>query len=257
MRSWRRQARPYLALGRWFVKSPLSPTEGPRGPSKGEQSDSQFQALRALLGRASTTFRGFGDHFVSIEWLLLFGNAIPMADGCTDGQTLAAQDRHSWLPWPSLNHEHSALHGTHILFGRHVMSSKRRGGARSGRGGEAPANVSLLPPASAAASRGFFYDGHAASALSHLLWTLQRGPPQQLRQPRDIGGDPPRLVSSENFGLSGLCLRCAGIDIRQGLAIGVPHDITARYLVSMPGGRETAGGFTHSGCRASSAGSDC
>ena len=157
----------------------------------------------------------------------------------------------------SLNHEHSALHGTHILFGRHVMSSKRRGGARSGRGGEAPANVSLLPPASAAASRGFFYDGHAASALSHLLWTLQRGPPQQLRQPRDIGGDPPRLVSSENFGLSGLCLRCAGIDIRQGLAIGVPHDITARYLVSMPGGRETAGGFTHSGCRASSAGSDC
>ena len=72
-----------------------------------------------------------------------------------------------------------------------------------------PLTCHFYPRLAPRLSRGFFYDGHAASALV-CVWTLGRGPPQQLRQPRDIGGDPPRLVSSENFGLSGLCLR-AGI----------------------------------------------
>ena len=56
---------------------------------------------------------------------------------------------------------------------------------------------------------------------------------QQLGQPRDVRRDPPRFVWREDFGLGGLCLRCAGIDIRKRLAVGVSDDVGAWSLIGV------------------------
>lgn len=51
-------------------------------------------------------------------------------------------------------------------------------------------------------------------------------PPQQFRQPRDIDGDPVRLVGREYLGLRRLCLSCVRVDVGERLSVRVAHDVT-------------------------------
>jgi hypothetical protein len=60
--------------------------------------------------------------------------------------------------------------------------------------------------------------------------------PEQLRQPRDIDGNAPRLVLRQH--LLGLVL--SRIDVRKFLPVGVSHDVAARHLVGAPWRREAA-----------------
>ena len=46
--------------------------------------------------------------------------------------------------------------------------------------------------------------------------------PKQLRQPRDVDRDPPRLVLGQDFGLPGLGFVVAGVHVGQRLTVGVP-----------------------------------
>jgi hypothetical protein len=77
--------------------------------------------------------------------------------------------------------------------------------------------------------------------------------PEQLRRPRDVDGDPPRLVFRQHLRLPRLVLAVAGVEVRERLAVGVPDDVPARNLVDAPGRREAAGWFCH-GLRATVAG---
>jgi hypothetical protein len=51
--------------------------------------------------------------------------------------------------------------------------------------------------------------------------------PEQFRQPRDIHGDPRRLVLCQDLGLPCLSFVIAGVKVRQRLPVGVTHDIAA------------------------------
>ena len=55
--------------------------------------------------------------------------------------------------------------------------------------------------------------------------------PEQLRQPRDVDGDPPRFVGGEHLRLPRLGLVVSRIDVRDRLPVGVSHDVAARYPV--------------------------
>jgi hypothetical protein len=58
---------------------------------------------------------------------------------------------------------------------------------------------------------------------------------QQLRQPRDVDGDPAHLIVREHLCLSGISLGFPTVEIRDGLPGGIADDIAARYLVGAPG----------------------
>ena len=58
---------------------------------------------------------------------------------------------------------------------------------------------------------------------------------QQLRQPRDVDGDPPRLVLREHLRLQRFGIVVAGVEVRERLPVGIPDDIAARDLVGAPG----------------------
>jgi hypothetical protein len=60
--------------------------------------------------------------------------------------------------------------------------------------------------------------------------------PEQLRQPRDVDGDPSRLVVREHVGLPCLSIVVAGVEVREGLTVGVPDDIAAGHRVGCQGG---------------------
>ena len=45
--------------------------------------------------------------------------------------------------------------------------------------------------------------------------------PKQLRQPRDIDGDPPRLVFRQHPGLRGVGFAVLGVDVDEGLTVDV------------------------------------
>src|SRR5271170_457460 len=77
--------------------------------------------------------------------------------------------------------------------------------------------------------------------LSSLSSFMLRLLPQQLRQPRDVDGDPPRLVFRENLRLQCFVLSVARVDVCESLSIGVANDIAARNLVWAPGRRKTSG----------------
>ena|SRR6266446_1658124 len=69
------------------------------------------------------------------------------------------------------------------------------------------------------------------------FWALSLSAPQQLRKPRDVDGDAARLVLSENLGLQGIRLGCPAVDIGEGLAVGVAHDVAAWNFLGSPGRR--------------------
>jgi hypothetical protein len=58
---------------------------------------------------------------------------------------------------------------------------------------------------------------------------------EQFRQPRDIHGDPSRLVFREHPRLSRLVLVLPRVNVRERLPVGVPDDIAAGHLVGAPG----------------------
>jgi hypothetical protein len=60
--------------------------------------------------------------------------------------------------------------------------------------------------------------------------------PEQLRQSRDVDGDPSRLVVREHLSLPCLGFVVAGIDVGERLTVGVPDDIAAGHRVGCQGG---------------------
>jgi hypothetical protein len=64
--------------------------------------------------------------------------------------------------------------------------------------------------------------------------------PQQLRQPRDVQRDPPRLVLRQHLRLPCFGIVVAGIDEHERLTLGVADDVAAGHLVGMPGRRKAA-----------------
>jgi hypothetical protein len=74
---------------------------------------------------------------------------------------------------------------------------------------------------------------HACSAVALSM--------QQLRQPRDVHGDPSRFVLREHLRLARLSIVLALIDEGKGLPVGVANDVAARHRVGVPRCRETAG----------------
>ena len=56
--------------------------------------------------------------------------------------------------------------------------------------------------------------------------------PEQLRQPRDVDGDPSSFVVREHLCLSGISLGLPTVEIRERLTGGVADDIAAGHLVS-------------------------
>jgi hypothetical protein len=69
--------------------------------------------------------------------------------------------------------------------------------------------------------------------------------PEHLRQPGDVDGDAPRLVLRQDLSLPRLTIVVAAVEVGERLPAGVPNDVTARYLVGVPGRWETAGWFGH------------
>jgi hypothetical protein len=61
---------------------------------------------------------------------------------------------------------------------------------------------------------------------------------QQLRQPRDVDGDPPRLVRRQDLRLPSLGLVLSRVQVGERLPSRVAHDVAARDLVGPPGRRE-------------------
>jgi hypothetical protein len=79
--------------------------------------------------------------------------------------------------------------------------------------------------------------------------------PEQLWQPRDVNGDPSRLVVREHLRLSGISLGLPTVEICERLTGGVPDDIAAGQPSSAvralsttrkkaPGGRPGARRYT-------------
>jgi hypothetical protein len=75
---------------------------------------------------------------------------------------------------------------------------------------------------------------HPRRSLCQLSALLRLTSPDQLRQPRDVGGDPPRLVGRQCLRLMGLGRIDARIDVRQRLAGGVADDVaTVAYVARL------------------------
>jgi hypothetical protein len=53
-------------------------------------------------------------------------------------------------------------------------------------------------------------------------------PPKQLRQPRDVDGDPPRLILRQDLGLPCFGIVVAAVEVGEGLRVAVPDNIAAR-----------------------------
>jgi hypothetical protein len=66
--------------------------------------------------------------------------------------------------------------------------------------------------------------------------------PQQLRQPRDVDRDAPRLVGGEHLRLPRFVFVLAAVEVGKNLPIGVADNVAAGDLVGMPGRGEAAGG---------------
>jgi hypothetical protein len=66
-------------------------------------------------------------------------------------------------------------------------------------------------------------------------------PPEQLRQPRNVDGDPSRLVLRQQLRLPRLVLVVAGVELRDRLPVGIPDDVTAENLVGAPARGKSAG----------------
>jgi hypothetical protein len=64
--------------------------------------------------------------------------------------------------------------------------------------------------------------------------------PKQLRQPRDVDGDRPRLVFRQHLGLQRFGFAFSGVDVGDRLTVGVTDDIAAGDLFGAPGRREAA-----------------
>jgi hypothetical protein len=64
-------------------------------------------------------------------------------------------------------------------------------------------------------------------AIAHHARSIGLGLPEELRQPRDVYGDPSRLVLRQYLRLPRLVLVVAGVDVRKGLPVGVAYDVTA------------------------------
>jgi hypothetical protein len=71
--------------------------------------------------------------------------------------------------------------------------------------------------------------------------------PKQLRQPRDVDGDPSRLVIREHLRLSGISLGLPTVEIRECLPGGVADDVAPGHFVGAPGRRKAAWRFCHGG----------
>jgi hypothetical protein len=71
------------------------------------------------------------------------------------------------------------------------------------------------------------------------------GLPQHLRQPRDVHGDPARLVLRQHLRLQSFGRVVARVQIGKRLAVGVAGDVTARNGVGAPWCGETARCFCH------------
>jgi hypothetical protein len=63
----------------------------------------------------------------------------------------------------------------------------------------------------------------------------------QVRQPRNIDRDPPRLVRREHLRLAGFGITVAGVDEGKGLPVGVADDIPARDGIGMPRAQGSGG----------------
>jgi hypothetical protein len=63
--------------------------------------------------------------------------------------------------------------------------------------------------------------------------------PKQLRQPRDVDGDPPRLILREHLRLQRLDLGLSRVDVGERLPVGVPDDIAAGNPVGGAGKRRS------------------
>jgi hypothetical protein len=78
------------------------------------------------------------------------------------------------------------------------------------------------------------------AASKHWLHALgvsaDRAGAKQLRQPRDVDGDPPGLVLRQDLGLQRLGFAVPGVDVRERLTVGVADDIAACDLVGALGG---------------------
>jgi hypothetical protein len=83
------------------------------------------------------------------------------------------------------------------------------------------------------------------TADPHMLIAI--GFSKQLRQPRDVNGDPPRLVLRQDFGLPRLGIVVAGVEVRQRLPVGVADDLAAGLGVGVTRGWKAAGWFGHHG----------
>jgi hypothetical protein len=76
-----------------------------------------------------------------------------------------------------------------------------------------------------------------AAAASEKLW-----------QPRDVDGDPSRLIFREHVRLPRLDLGLAAVDVGDRLSTGVTDDVAAGYRVGVLRCGETAWWFCHSSC---------
>jgi hypothetical protein len=56
--------------------------------------------------------------------------------------------------------------------------------------------------------------------------------PKQIRQPRDVDGDPPRFVFRQHLGLQRFGFAVTGIDVREPLPVGVADDVAAGGILS-------------------------
>src|SRR5262249_37375730 len=63
---------------------------------------------------------------------------------------------------------------------------------------------------------------------------------EQLRQPRDVDRDPPRLVKGQLLGLDGFAFGRTRIQIGECLACRVPHHISAGEFFLSPRGRKAS-----------------
>ena len=71
----------------------------------------------------------------------------------------------------------------------------------------------------------------AASSTSLIAPRL----PWRLRQPRDVDGDPPRLVLRQHLRLPRLGLVVAGVEVGKRLPVGVADDVAAGDRLGAPG----------------------
>jgi hypothetical protein len=59
-------------------------------------------------------------------------------------------------------------------------------------------------------------------------------PPEQLRQPSNVGGNPSRLVLRQHLRSQRFGFVLSRADVRERLPVGVPDDMAAGHLVSTP-----------------------